>query len=359
VDSQHKSTIQINGIRYNAFSGKSIKPIASNSIDGFVKPVRPKVNQDNDSGQKSPLPTNQHYFSTPRNVNNISHQPTKSTTLMRSAVTKPDKKYRPITKINAPIPANNNQPMIKKPPMVDQVDPKLERRAMTYRQNKMISRYNATVYPAQDYQNTNTVAQRPNSIIADQQTQVAAKKDIFQEAIDNATSHTQPKLTKKQLKAIHGKQPRKFKLISTLAVGLFIVAILSFAVYQNIPNIMAKVAASKAGFAVSIPNYKPSGFSLANVGYQPGTVQFNYKSNLSNNKYSVIEHSSTWDSATLVSSLLLPTSGNQYKEVTLNGMQVYLYGKDEASWVNHGVLYIIKGNGSLSTNQLIQLATNF
>jgi len=354
VNSENKSTIHINGVKYNALSGNRIKPITLGSIDGFVK--HKKLNQTTTATNETPTNSTS-YFTAPRKLNNVEKTPAKSNTLMREAVSKPDKKYRPITKISTPIQPSNNLPAIQKPVMATSIDPKLQHRAMTYRQNRLVSRYSATVYPAKNYQNVISNSQPQTSLPNSSQTE--AKKDIFQQAIDNANSHNQPKLTRKQLKAAHGhKLSKKFKLLSTSAVGLLIVAILSYGVYQNIPNIMAKVAASKAGFSATVPSYKPSGFSLANVGYQPGTVQFNYKSNLSTSKYSIIEHSSTWDSATLVSNLLLPTSGSKYKEITLKGIQIFLYGKDNASWVNHGILYLVKGNNALSTNQLLQLASN-
>jgi hypothetical protein len=272
---------------------------------------------------------------------------------MRRAVSKPIKTTKLIKNLNTPIDQLARPEQIKTPTLVGKINPRVARRATTYRPSEQISRFGAPIKSTE----------RPvfsNNIQSAQTTSSPAnplKKDVFSQAINKANSHQQPRLTKKELKAIHGKKrPTKNKWVAYLSVGVLVLAIAGYGVYQNIPNIMAKVASIQAGFAANLPSYRPSGFSLSTVGYQPGTVDFNFKSNIDNRKYTISEHSSNWDSETLVSSIVIPTQGTNFKKIMVDGQSIFLYGHNEASWVTNGIWYQVQGDGSLSTNQLIKLA---
>jgi hypothetical protein len=237
--------------------------------------------------------------------------------------------------------------------MVGSINPGIARRAKTFRLSNQISRFGAPIKSADQHKTSiDHIAIQAVKPVAE-----VAKKDLFEQAIENANSHQQPPLTKKELKVLHGKHPLKGKIISYMALGIMGLAIIGYGIYQNAPNIMVKIASIKAGFAATLPSYRPSGFSLSTIDYQPGTIAFNFNGNIDSRKYTITEHSSNWDSATLVSSIVVPTQGNNYKKVMVNGQLVYLYGRDQASWVSNGIWYQVKGDGSLSTNQLIQLAT--
>ena len=340
VDKKNRTTIQLNGQRYNAISGSPI-----NTIDGVIrKPV-----QNNYSQHLTTKNNNQPKTQTVHHIHNLEKKPTPSQTLMRQAVTKPTKSTRLITKINTPINQITNSPKIVPPTFVGNINPRTATRARTYAKSPQIDRYGAAV----------KTAPRPSISFNQQPIRPIepAKKDLYDLAIAKAKAHEQPPLTRKELKRLHPKHFFKGKALAYTAVVVMGLSLLGFGVYQNIPNLMAKVASIKAGFAVHLPGYKPSGFSLASVGYQPGTVQFAYNSNIDKRHFTLTEHSSNWDSATLVSSIVIPTQGHNYQKITVAGQSIYLYGKDQAAWVSNGIWYQVQGNSSLSTNQIIKLAT--
>jgi len=340
VDKKNQATIQLNGQRYNAISGSPI-----NSIDGVIR----KSVQNNYSQHLKPKNNNQPKTTTVHPIHNLEKKPIPSQTLMRQAVTKPTKHTRLITKINNPVNQVTNSPKVVPPTFVGNINPRTATRAQSYSRSPQIDRFGATVKNVP----------RPNPNFSQQPIQPVepAKKDIYELAVAKANAHEQPPLTKKELKQLHPKHSFRGKALAYTAVVILGVSLLGFGVYQNIPNLMAKVASIKAGFAVHLPSYKPSGFSLASVGYQPGTVQFDYKSNIDKRNFTLTEHSSNWDSETLVSSIVVPTQGHNYQKITVDGQSVYLYGKNQASWVSNGIWYQVQGNSSLSTNQIIKLAT--
>ena len=336
VDKTAKTTIKLNGQSYNALSGQPIGGPRPASIDGIVKPSAKTM-------QKS--------YSKPRTPKVAVKKPLPAQTLMRQAVRKPAK-TRQIGKTDSPLSLTTTK--IQTPVMYGSVDPKLARRAKSFKLSPKVSRFGATVRQADPSSPYIKAASAAEPV---QAKQARPTDTMLERAVAKATSHEQPKLTRKDLKALHGKRPLKGRIVGYSAIGLMALVVLGYAVYQNIPNIMVKIASVRAGFAASLPAYRPSGFTLANVGYQPGTVSFDFKSNIDNRKFAITEHSSNWDSATLVSSVVIPTEGHNYKKILIDGQQIYLFGNDQAAWVSNGIWYQIQGNGSLSTNQIIQFAT--
>jgi hypothetical protein len=337
VDKPAKTTIKLNGQSYDALSGQPIGGPRAASIDGIVKPSAKSV-------QKS--------YSKPRTPKPVVKKPLPSQTLMREAVRKPAK-TRQVSKTVSPLSLTANT--IQTPVMYGSIDPKLARRAKSFKLSPKVSRFGATVRQADP--SSPYLKPTPTAAEAIQAKKARPTDTMLERAVAKATSHEQPKLTKKDLKALHGKRPLKGRIVGYSAIGLTALVVLGYAVYQNIPNIMVKVASVRAGFAASLPAYRPSGFTLANVGYQPGTVSFDFKSNIDSRKFAITEHSSNWDSATLVSSVVIPTEGHNYKKIQIDGQELYLFGNDQAAWVSNGIWYQIRGNDSLSTNQIIQFAT--
>lgn len=325
------------------------------SIDGFVG----KSKKLNNSIKPNPI-INRPKPDAPiknRPITNITKKPNPSKTLMRASVNKPTKTTRLISKVNSPITAIQKPTTIKTPVMIGSIDPKIARRAKTIKLSNSISRFGGTINP-DNYKIEDLKHKSAITATNQKSSENQVKSDLFTRAIENATSHQQPPLTKKEIKKLHGKNPKRGRLISYLAVGTMALAVLGFAVYKNIPNVMVKVASVRAGFAANMPSYQPSGFSLNSVGYRPGMVAFNFKSNVGNRNFTLTEHSSNWDNTTLVSNILVPTTGHNYKKVMIAGQEVYFYGRDQAAWVNSGIWYQVKGDGSISTNQIIKLATD-
>lgn len=116
------------------------------------------------------------------------------------------------------------------------------------------------------------------------------------------------------------------------------------------------MASAKAGFAASLPGNKPAGYHLGQLNSSAGVVAMNYKSNSDEDrKFSITQKTSSWDSNTL-RDLYVQPADKDYSIVETNGLTVFIYGDNSATWVNNGVWYVVHGNGSLSDNQLLDIA---
>ncbi len=247
--------------------------------------------------------------------------------------------------------------LIKKTNLADKVDPKRVKRARTFQLSDQISRFGATVASNTRAGSIYRQLSAATNNVADITTNPQPKADMWDRAVERATSHEQPKLTKKELKQLHGPKPRQHKLAIYAVSSLVGLVVLAYGVYALMPTVMTKVASVDAGFAASLPGYNPAGFRLASINYKPGQVAFNFQSNIDSRNFKITESSSTWDSATLVSSVVKPVNGNHYKTLLVRGMTIYLYGRNQASWVSNGIWFQVSGNSSLSTNQIVKLAT--
>lgn len=347
MDKNNKATIKLNGRSYNALSGQQIgsSPLQVGNIDGIVR----RSAQNSYSAPTKTAPIKPVRTKARTSIQAPPKRPAKTNTLMRTAVKKPVKPTRLVSKANTPLSLAKSDAILTTP-MVGVVDTKLARRAQSIKLSGKISRFGGQLRSA-----TNSET-KPLEAIKPQQA-APRKPDMFEVAIEKATSHEQPPLTKKELRAIHGRNPIRKRLALYSVGAVLALAVGGYAIYSNMPNVMVKVAAMRAGFSASLPAYSPSGFSLSSVNYSPGVVSFNFASSPSKG-YVLIEHSSDWDSATLASSVVIPTQGSSYKKEVVGGQTIYMYGKDEAAWVSNGIWYQVDGKGNLSQTQLINMATN-
>lgn len=177
--------------------------------------------------------------------------------------------------------------------------------------------------------------------------------DIFEQALHHANTHLQPPVA-------HHKHPKRRARLaqrrtSVAATALAILLLVGFMGFENRTNLSLKLAASKAGFNANLPGYRPSGFSVGALNYSPGNVAIHYHSNSDDRSFAVLEQPSAWNSSTLRDSLVA-NADSQYQTVAVSGRTVYLYGDNNAAWVNGGVLYQVKTDGALSSNQVTELA---
>jgi hypothetical protein len=171
--------------------------------------------------------------------------------------------------------------------------------------------------------------------------------DIFEAAIAHATSHEQPA---PKLRRKHSK------LVNVLAgVGAFLI-LGGFITYLNIPNIEVHVASLQAGFHAQIPGYRPTGYALdGSIHAKNNTVAMRFTSG--DSSYTVTQQPSNWDSQTLLDNYVAFADGS-HKAIQSHGRTIYIYGGTNATWVNGGVRYDISGDASLTSDELVSLATS-
>lgn len=175
-----------------------------------------------------------------------------------------------------------------------------------------------------------------------------SSSDVLQHAINHAVSHNQPK-PKKRLS-------RRHQIASFGTLAAVTTLLLGFIVYQKMPAFELRIASAKAGFAASLPSYQPSGYHLGQLDYGAGVVAMRFNSNSdTSRKFAITQQSSAWNSDTL-RDLFVQANDKNYRVIQDGGLTVFLYGQNNATWVNHGVWYKVQATGALSNRQLIDIA---
>lgn len=344
-----KTTIELNGKLYDARTGKIIKddnmtsaqkmttPSKGNVVDGFVR--RPKAN-----------PTR-----TP--AAHAKPKLQKSKTLMRPAVKKP------ATLAKTPASTSKTTPLKKQ-------DHSRLARATTVPRSSHIQRFNpnATSHKIVKKQaELEVIAPNHNHHLRTQVAQLATSTeahvkqsvDMIEESLRNASAH----LEKFEDKALKGSFLQrvgfKNKAANIATLSFAGILLMGFFAYQNVTTIEMRVAAAKSGVSANMPNYNPAGFSASrNVKSEPGKVSLTFTSNTSDKSFTVTQQASNWSSDSLLSNHVAASKA-PYQTYQNEGKTVYIYDNSNATWVNGGVWYRIDGNASLTSDQLLRLASSF
>ncbi len=148
------------------------------------------------------------------------------------------------------------------------------------------------------------------------------------------------------------KRPGAVSVAAALAAVLVMGGYIWFA---NAPKLAVRTAASKAGFEASLPSYLPSNYSLEKpISSSPGRITLAFSS-ADSDHFTVTQQKTSWDPQSLLDNYVVKQS-QQYLAVAGQGLTIYLYNGDSASWVNRGVWYSIQGNKQLNREQLLKIA---
>lgn len=150
---------------------------------------------------------------------------------------------------------------------------------------------------------------------------------------------------------------RSPKLASILVSSLSLLILGGYFSYINLTNISMRVAANRAGIDANFPTYRPSGYSLDGpITYAPGEVSINYRSNTNSNGFTLTQKASEWDSQAVLDNFVRKQTPN-YLTIQERGITVYTFN-NKAAWVNGGLLHVVEGNATLSSDQILKLATS-
>ncbi|MEO5950301.1 MAG: DUF4367 domain-containing protein [Candidatus Saccharimonadales bacterium] len=204
---------------------------------------------------------------------------------------------------------------------------------------------------------THPLQHKVNSAVAVKKNVVAVSKPaqaIKNEAITNALKNTGAKDT-----SSHKQQPkRRSRFFSVASASLALLLLAGYFTYINMPNLSVRVASSQAGIAASYPEYKPDGYSLNGaVAYTQGEVSMKFASNSGSSDYTIRQSKSSWDSSAVLDNYTRENKGIAPTTYTERGLTIYIDGTN-ATWVNRGILYTIKGDAPLSTEQIRHIATS-
>ncbi len=154
--------------------------------------------------------------------------------------------------------------------------------------------------------------------------------------------------------------PAKGLKASSVALSLVGLLLIGGYIWQvNYPNLALKVAGSKAGISANFPGYVPNGWKLSgNIQSSPGNISYNIANTKDNKSLQVSESKTDWDSQALAENYVAPKSSN-YLALQAQGLTIYLYDGNQASWINNGTWYRIEGDAKgLSQDQVIKVATS-
>lgn len=370
------SVIELNGKRYDAITGaylgkshvvpKHIRDSFSHGrvIDGFVRPQSasgarlsqkgpaiPAKPQTAPIAGSHPSPKSapaKHAHAVAKHAK--AHAPEHAKTLMYRHKRKPEFSLKPAIKTQAPaeLMAKPASAIMHKRSAYG-IDPSRRERATLANQHGLIRHFSRGVVHTASHIPVLSVRSAPLSA-AHPPRPSQKRADIFEAAIANASSHTQP-----MHKARRHRSGRRKLLNSLAGVAVFLV-IAGFVGYLNLPQIQLRIASVQAGFGASMPSYTPTGYALASgIAHAGGTVRLSFRSGSS--YYTITQQSSNWNSQTLLDNTL--ALNGQHQTVQQNGQTIYVYDHStSASWVNGGVRYDITGNAELSTDDIVAIATS-
>lgn len=317
------NTIEINGKRYDAGTGELVTPGG-----------HPIVRQPAHSSAR--------------------HRPARPRTLMRHTVKKPaasPKRHHlePDQKALAVQPASETVSGLSSA----HVDAKRLRRARQISRSRAISRFaplkTLTLPPAEvPISLPKPAAERPHvpKPHASHHQPVSHKDKLLNDAIERSTSHLQPPPPKSR----HNHLKRRASMGAAVVLS---VAVLGLIVVQNLSGVRLQMASAKAGFDASLPTAQPAGFDLNKLNYSPGVVAARFDDG--SRHYTITQKQSNWDNQALLNNFVAADYPD-YRTVAADGHVIYLYGNHDATWVNGGVWYVVQSDGSLSDQQLIDLA---
>lgn len=364
---KHSDTIIINGKHFNALTGNAVdsgnSPMPkSRNVDGIlpqhVTPIKLESHRNYQPlTSQVKKPVMDIVRTTAKHVPKRQAQPGK--TLMRSALKKPQPSFKRTTKV---LTANSNKASVTVANLsikmsATTVDDRKLSHAKLVERSSHIRRFTPLSHVQPSMLSLNPVLSSHTSSGSAVAISHAKQPslDMFERALARAVSHEQitPAHVNKSLKQA-GKKRRVSRLVTS---SLAVLLIAGFVGYQNLPNLKFQYASGQAGFRAELPDYRPPGFSVGKLSYETGAVQVNFTSNSDSRAFSITQQPSSWNDEALRDNFFTRTN-QAYTISDVAGRMLFSYGNNNATWLNDGVWYDLKTDGSLTERQLAQIASS-
>lgn len=350
--------IVINGKKYNAATGEMIHE--SRASTETVQAVQPTV-KSMDGVARTPR-------SGTRSAAKHSKKPVqKSSTLMRKAVKKPTER----TSTNNTVVSSITRSSLGANPQriahatSSQKSPQINKYG-TVEQRSSVRKSKIAELPVKEQTHTqdkssNTVSAPAQVAPTHQQRTANAAHSIIESALQSAQSHTQQLLPEHTpvKKKLHHKLGISKKVASVATGSLAALLLVGFFALQNVPNLSMRVAAARSGVDSSMPGYTPSGFAFRGpIDYSNGVVTVSFSSNSDERNYQITQQNSAWTSDSLLSEFVATNTDHYQTYLDGRGRTLYIYDKNNATWVQDGIWYKVEGDSKLTTDQLARLAAS-
>ncbi|MBI4034272.1 DUF4367 domain-containing protein [Candidatus Saccharibacteria bacterium] len=354
--SKTTSVVEINGNKYDAASGRLLGVVRQ-----AAAAIRPGQGQVLDGFRRRPLTAKSRPAISQKPAETVHQRAQQSRTLMRTAVRTPEIKALP--KVSADIRPNRGI-----------INSKRSFRAKTVLKNPRISRFTgfASSQTKKAVDKPSQPIARPSLAVQTRPAATAigrplpslissASHNQLERMLDHALIRADAHKKALRMRArgpmkLFNRMPRWFgvsliMITLLLAGGLF--------VWQKVPAISLKVAATRAHIDASTPSYLPYGFSLAGpASYNDGVVTTELSDSANNgSSLKITQQASNLNSQSLAEADV--PKGTPVQSSQVKGSTVYIYGKGEiknATWVNKGIKFKIENQAKLSTDELFKIA---
>lgn len=344
-----KNIIEVNGKRYDARTGKLLTSTNAGLKGSSTKPTTAKTGVVLDFAKPKA-------FRNPSlNAHAVHAKASKSNTLMRATVKKPGSSLKKASKAVA-LDSIQKPKRVVPATIIPQPIQRLNR-AEAINKSSMIKKFSFSTESLTKQTAFLTVKDAPADLAPPITAPVSHTANPFQSAIDNATSHLQPRVNKSKRQHT---MARKFNLsnkaFATSSALLVALVIGGFFAYTQVPSVTMRVASAKAGIKGAMPGYKPSGFSVNGpIHFKPGEVAVKYQSNTDQRNFTITQRVSKWDNEALLKNFV--NSGNRtYQTLQKDDKIIYIYDGNNATWIEAGIWYQVEGKADLSSDQLIRIA---
>lgn len=376
-----KTIIEINGRKYDARTGKVIT-----TSDSSSKPTSGTPNRGGSMDGISKQNTS-HVFTdlTPRPVQEapklkkviqpavrsldikpVSRKPQKSKTLLRTAVKKPQKQSPKIHSTSTISPSNLEKSATGRGILLKRIPNARLERAGFASKSSFINRFDRSNKIKPQLSDSLTVKSAPTAQSAPvSPPSLPLKNDsnksefVFNHPNNNYSAEKHNRVHKVSLKRriLNGfGASQKFVAIGATVAAIIVLG--GFLAYQNIPSVGMRIAASKAGFSGKLPNSTPAGYAFKGpILSSKGNIVLTYKSNSDDRKFIVSQKPTEWTSESLLTNYLVD-SKLRYQTYRDKGMTVYIYNESNATWVDKGIWYTVNGDGSLNSEQILEIASS-
>ncbi len=143
------------------------------------------------------------------------------------------------------------------------------------------------------------------------------------------------------------------------AVVMTVIALVLLGAYLwqvNYPNFALRLAAMRSGMNSSAPGYLPTGWSQPKeVKMADGSLSYSVEKG--DKKLTITEKKTTWDSQAVLEQYVLKNT-TDYTALQAAGLTIYVFGNNQAAWVNHGSFYTLTGDHGIDQDDIIKVATS-
>jgi hypothetical protein len=184
--------------------------------------------------------------------------------------------------------------------------------------------------------------------------QPATSQELKNAAITQALSADAPATMIQPTK----KRSHRVRNLVIVLASIVVLAGAAYVTFMNLPVLSVSLASAQAGIKASYPSYLPDGYHLKQpITFNDGQVVLEFDSNSNSGSYTVTQARSSWDSSAVLTNIVQKAVGDDYITTQDSGLTIYTY-KGNAAWVNAGILYTIKNDGTLSNTQVDNIATS-